>query len=278
VKENKNMERKMIRKLTLSFILVAGMLLVALPASAQDYTSHVVEQSESLAKIALQYCTSWTEIYNINRQSIGEDPNDIKVGLHLTVANRCGATHLPSQPPEGQAAPDNTNVYDRGTRAHATGTVVNSNIYSVAWGDTLFSIGLRFGPSVDELRAANGLNEDSILFATSRIVIPGLNGVFVTQLPLVQGVDAPVVGVVPPSNERAFAIGECRVSVGEQAYAYGRPDGAVIANLSAGDYASTRVSVIDGRDWFQIEYIDTLIWVADTVERMDVGRIGNCEP
>jgi LysM repeat protein len=270
------MEKKMIRKITMGFILMMGMLLVALPASAQDYFSYVVQPNDTLAKIGLKYCTSWTEIYNINRQSIGEDPNDIKVGLHLTIPDHCGATHLPSQPPEGQVAPDNTNVYDRGTRQHATGTIVNSNIYSVAWGDTLFSIGLRFGPSADELRADNGLNEDSILFAGARIVIPGLNGVYVTQLPLVPGVDAPVMGTTP-SNERAFAIGECRVSVGEQALAYSRPNGPVITNLSMGDYVATRVSVIDGRDWFQIEYIDTLIWVADTFERLDVTRIGDCE-
>jgi spore germination protein YaaH len=50
-------------------------------------------------------------------------------------------------------------VFDRGERIYATGSVMNSNIYSVAWGDTLFSIGRRFGVSVDDLRSANGLTE-----------------------------------------------------------------------------------------------------------------------
>ncbi|MCA9887686.1 MAG: LysM peptidoglycan-binding domain-containing protein [Anaerolineae bacterium] len=264
----------MVRKSSIVLILVAAMLLVALPVSAQQYQSYIVQPGDSLAKIALKYCTDWTEIYNINRQTIGEDPNNIEIGMLLTVSNRCGATHLPSQPGQ-QPVPPASGIFDRGARAHATGTIVNSNIYSVAWGDTLFSIGLRFGPSVDQLRAANGLNEDSILFATARIVIPGLNGVFVSQLPLTPGVNAPIVGTVP-SQERAFQVDECRVTVISSYPASNSPNGPVVATLEPATYGAARISVINGRDWFQVEYIDTLIWIGDTVERMNLGRTGNC--
>ncbi len=49
-------------------------------------------------------------------------------------------------PAVAQGAPGrwNTSVYDRGARAHAMGTVWG-NLYYVVRGDTLFSIGLRFG-------------------------------------------------------------------------------------------------------------------------------------
>ncbi len=259
----------MIRKLTLGVVVGVLLLIVAMPTAAQDYESYIVQPGDTLAKIALRFCTNWPEIYNINRQAIGDNPNVLLAGTVLTVPNRCGATAPP---------PTTDGVYDRGIRAHATGGITNSNIYAVAWGDTLFSIGQRFGVTVDQLRAANGLTDESILFAGARIVIPGLNGVFVQQLTLVPGVDAPVVGSALPSTERAFAIGECRVEVISDITAHSTPDGPVLTTIPAGEYAAARISVVDRRDWFQIEYIDTLIWIADTVERMDLGRVGNCSP
>lgn len=262
------------RKLTLLLIVVAALAIPALPAAAQDYTNYIVQPGDSLAKIALRYCTSWTEIYNANAEAIGSDPNVLEVGTLLIVPNRCGATHLPSRPGEQPVPPESgSTVYDRGVRTHATGTVVSNNIYSVAWGDTLFSIGQRFGVTVDQLRAANGLNEDSILFATSRIVIPGLNGVYVQQPILRPGEGPPV-----PGMERAFAIGECRIEVLSDYPVNATPNGAILTTVPPGTYAAARVSVIDNRNWYQIEYIDTLIWIGDTIEEQGFGKIGNCAP
>lgn len=262
------------RKLILILAVSVGLFISASPAAAAiDYTTYVVQPSDTLAKIALRYCTTWPEIYRANAQSIGEDPNDLAVGTVLIVTNRCGATHLPSRPGEQPIPPASApDVYDRGETQYATGTVMNSNIYQVAWGDTLFSIGRRFGVSVDDLRGANGLTEDSILFATSRIIIPGLNGVFVQQPILRPGEGPPVA-----SNERAFQIGECRIEVFTEYPVRSTPNGELLATIPAGTYAAARVSFVDNRDWFQIEYIDTLIWLADTIERMNVRRIGNCD-
>lgn len=261
------------RKLILFIIVVAALAVPTIPATAQDYTTYVVQPGDSLAKISLRFCTSWPEIYRANAETIGEDPNVLEVGTALIVANRCGATHLPSRPDEQPGIPDTSNVYDRGVRTHATGTIVNNNIYSVAWGDTLFSIGQRFGVTVDQLRAANALNEESILFATSRIVIPGLNGVFVQQ-PILRPGEGPAV----PSTERAFAIGECRIEVLSDYPINDTPNGRILTSIPPGTYAAARVSVIDRRNWYQLEYIDTLIWIGDTVEEQGFGKIGTCAP
>ena len=65
------------------------------------------------------------------------------------------------------------NVYDRGPREHAMGTVSGS-YYTVAAGDTFYSIGLRFGLPYQEITAANGLADDAWVTAGTVILIPGL--------------------------------------------------------------------------------------------------------
>jgi len=53
------------------------------------------------------------------------------------------------------------------------GTVAG-NIYTVAPGDTLFSIGQRFGVTVSALASANGLPPSAFIFPGQRLAIPGL--------------------------------------------------------------------------------------------------------
>jgi LysM repeat protein/heat shock protein HslJ len=63
-------------------------------------------------------------------------------------------------------------VVDRGPRQHASGTY-QAPYYTVAGGDTLFSIGLRFGVTVPQLMAANALDNNQSIFAGQRLIIPG---------------------------------------------------------------------------------------------------------
>lgn len=66
-----------------------------------------------------------------------------------------------------------TNVYDRGPRAHAMGTVSGST-YTVAAGDTFYSIGLRFGLPWQAITQANGIPDHAWVTAGTRLLIPGL--------------------------------------------------------------------------------------------------------
>ena len=50
-------------------------------------------------------------------------------------------------------------------------------VYIVQPGDTLYSISLRFGVTVDELMAANNITNPNLLSAGQQLVIPGLEGV-----------------------------------------------------------------------------------------------------
>ncbi|MDX1414704.1 MAG: LysM domain-containing protein [Candidatus Promineifilaceae bacterium] len=66
-------------------------------------------------------------------------------------------------------------VTDRGSRSHATGKVSGST-YTVAEGDTFYSIGLRFGLPHQDILRANNLAQDATVPGGYRLIIPGLQG------------------------------------------------------------------------------------------------------
>jgi len=157
-------------------------LAVGAAIAQTTYVSYTVKQGDTLGKIAYSYCTTWKEIYDLNRDTIGKNPNVIQPGMVLTVPANC----VPSQtPPSGT-------VYDRGPMTHATGIYV-APYYTVAWGDTLSSIGLRFGLPWQDIAKANGITGDRI-YAGQVLVIP--DGT-VTVMPPAQG----------PAERVSFASG-----------------------------------------------------------------------
>jgi LysM repeat protein len=146
-------------------LVLMGLLMAAVPASAQSVPirTHVVQPNETLVKIARANCTTWQEIYNLNAAVIGPDPNLLRTGTVLQVPNRCGTGTLPP----------GCTTFDRGPSQFAQGTV-QGNVYTVAWGDTWFSVAQRFGTTPQAIQQANGLRSNARLFANSRLIIPGL--------------------------------------------------------------------------------------------------------
>jgi len=153
-------------------LFVAAILAMLLPSLAPSsseaavdpyygYTTYIVKHGDTLASISRQFCTSWQEIYYLNRQIIGPDPNHLVAGMALIVPLGCTGGG-------GGCA----NVYDRGWLPHAQGSVSPPNRYWVIRGDTWYSIGKRFGVSVQALRRANGLQYP---YAYRWVVIPCLN-------------------------------------------------------------------------------------------------------
>ncbi len=247
----------------LSLVLVGVLLLTAMPAFAQTYVSYVVQPSDSLSKIAAQFCTTWQEIYYINASVIGSNPNVIEPGTVLTIPNRCG----------GSSGGSTTGVYDRGPRTHATGTV-NGSYYTVAWGDTLFSIGERFGVPAETIASANGIVNNNI-YPGQVLYIPGLNTTAPTpggpsSLPTVPGPQP----TLPAEGGalRYFAYGECNVQFYQPTSLYNAPQGVVVSSVSSGTAPATAVMTIYGTAWYQIEYIDTAVWVYGNAVQLN----GNC--
>ena len=159
------MNRKLV--LVALALLLGAVTWMAAPdtASAQSYTTYVVQPGDSLSKIAARYCTTWQEIYNMNYQAIGPDPSILVAGTVLTVVDRCGSSG---------GGGSTGGVYDRGPSTHATGSY-SQPYYTVAWGDTLTSVAARFGVSVDALMRANNLSSSTI-YPGQVLLIPGAGG------------------------------------------------------------------------------------------------------
>ena len=141
-------------------ILLIGLLAgpAAPPALATpraQAVSYVVQPDDTLSGIAARFCTTWQDLYALNRSIIGSNPNVLRWGMVLSVVNRCGGGAPP--PAAGgcpQACPQT--ACPQGPMPHAMGAL-NGATYTVAAGDTLFSIARRFCTSVDVLARSNGI-------------------------------------------------------------------------------------------------------------------------
>lgn len=116
---------------------------------------HSVQPGETLYTLGLRYGVSWQEIAQLN----GLGPTGIlQIGAVLRIPGSGEAAFVSS--PAAPAAQANV------PQAEQT--------YTVAPGDTLLGIALRFGVDWQTLAAANGLDGRSVLQIGDRLVIPGV--------------------------------------------------------------------------------------------------------
>ena len=140
--------------------VVAGALVQPAAASGSQQTvSYVVRPNDTLSSIARQFCTTWQQIYTLNRAVIGPNPNVLRSGTVLQVPNQYGR----APPPPGSCNLEPI--------PHAMGPL-NGNVYTVVLGDTLFSIARRFCTTVEQLAASNGIPHPWRIFAGQRLVVP----------------------------------------------------------------------------------------------------------
>jgi LysM repeat protein len=95
---------------------------------------------------------------------------------------------------------------------YAQGTV-SGNVYTVAWGDTWYSIGVRFGLPYQDIQAANGYPPDAPLYAGTQLIIPGLCA---PTYPPATPIPAPTA--VPPTSST------CSITVYPSKTVYAQPD------------------------------------------------------
>jgi LysM repeat protein len=122
-------------------VLGLALSLVAQPAYAQGQV-HIVQRGETLYSIAVRYGTSVNALTQANGLA---NPRVIYAGQRLTI-------------PSGS----------EGTSAATTG-----GPYVVRPGDTLSSIAVRHGTTVDAIVRANGLANPRVIYAGQRLTIPG---------------------------------------------------------------------------------------------------------
>jgi LysM repeat protein len=168
------MSKNWLRLLLIIAVLAVNLGFTVGATSAQTtYATYVVQPGDTLGKIAAKYCTTWTVIYNLNRNVI-YNPNVIYPGTVLTVPLNCSSSDG-GGPVPGTCA-------DYGARLHANGTY-SAPYYTVYWGDTLYSIGKRFGTPWQSISYANGLAYPTI-YAGQRLTIPcGSSGTTPPQPP-----------------------------------------------------------------------------------------------
>ena len=121
---------------------------LAAPAAAHS-GDHIVRSGDTLSQLAAGHDTSWRTIYAGNRDTIGSNPNALRVGQVLDI---------------------------RGAGSAASSARTTSSTYVVRPGDTLSRIAARHGTSWQQLHAANrnviGSNPN-ILRVGQRLVLRG---------------------------------------------------------------------------------------------------------
>jgi LysM repeat protein len=250
IEEVQAMKRRVIAVIVTLLVVLVLASSVAVPTSAQgnvNYVAYISQPGDTLAKLAREFCTTWQEIYELNQAAIGPDPNVLAPETHLVLPDRCG-------PPSGGS----NGVYDRGPRLGANGVVVG-NVYTVAWGDTLYSISLRFGVPMSELMRLNGLTSEKIHFG-QKLIIPGL------------------AQALPSPPYKDFASGECILNPFADVPLYDYPDGSVVGQTVAGGAwpAIRGVRTSSGQTWYMIDTEpgsgNPPLWVRDR----DTTKTGNC--
>jgi LysM repeat protein len=144
-------------------LIVAGLILVMLVAPtsvalAQGGTiTHVVSPGENLYRISLRYGVSLQALRQAN--GLGNS-NTIHSGQRLVIptAGSTLSAAVPVVPPPN--VPQDPTVQEGAT------------IHSVARGENLYRISLRYGVNVQAMAWANGLNNPNLIYVGQKLVIP----------------------------------------------------------------------------------------------------------
>lgn len=117
-----------------------------------DHT-YTVKKGDTLSGIASMYGTSWRNLSDYNALS---NPNKLYVGQEIRIPGTLSA----SAPVSRASAPSSTSSSSRGSIAQGSSYVIQK-------GDTLSGIAKRAGLSVSEIKAANALNNSTIVAGKS---------------------------------------------------------------------------------------------------------------
>lgn len=145
----------------LAFALVVGSF-GARPAAAQvsalaptaDQIVHTVQAGENLFRIGLKYGVSWTDIMEANQLA----SSTIFAGQTLIIPVNAPVSEVPpagDPPPAATPAPSG-----------------EATTYTVQRGDILSRIAQRYGVTVSQIVAANGIANPSLIFAGQVLIIP----------------------------------------------------------------------------------------------------------
>lgn len=138
-----------------------------LPADGLDY---VVQSGDTLSLISLRYGLDWEVVAQVNGITNTEV---IEVGQVIRLPGVDETAAAATTPPlTSTAAATATTAQAAGTTASTVGGTGGTS-YTVVAGDTLFGIALRANVTLQELAAANNMQEDDLLLIGQTLVVPG---------------------------------------------------------------------------------------------------------
>lgn len=127
-------------------MVLALVLALAAPVSAQGAVVHVVQRGENLFRIALRYGVTVEGLATANGL---KDPRLIYAGQRLVIPSASTGTSPVKPNPSA-----------------------TSRVHVVQRGENLYRISLRYGTTVQALTAANGIVNPSRIYVGQRLVIP----------------------------------------------------------------------------------------------------------
>ncbi len=167
-----------------TILLLATVAVLAAPASASAYFGHVVAAGESLSSVAAADGLPVSQLAAANGLSsdsqliAGSTLQIPPQGVSVSQAAPASTSEsAPAPAGDGDGDSDDTAATAAtGATESAAGTISPSSApggYTVAPGDTLSGIAARYGVSVDQLAAANGLDPVGILPAGDVLSLSG---------------------------------------------------------------------------------------------------------
>jgi LysM repeat protein len=125
---------------------------------------YIVQPGDSISTIAVRFGTTVEEISRLNNIL---NPNLLFVGQRLNVPSR----GVVAPPPSPTVAPP-TRPAATPTRTPTVQPVTGGIVYRVQYGDSLYSIAVRFGVSLSNLIRLNRIANPSRIFVGQTIIIP----------------------------------------------------------------------------------------------------------
>src|SRR5579875_2278318 len=150
----------------LAYLIIVAAALCA-PATASAALMHVVARGESLSSIAAQDGLSVDQLAAAN----GLSPSaQLIAGSSVAIPPQSAPADMAGA---GETAQPAVASDGAGESTAAPAQPSSAGGYLVAPGDTLSAIAARYGVSVSQLAAANGLNPSGLLLAGSHLSVPG---------------------------------------------------------------------------------------------------------
>src|SRR5436190_18289258 len=143
-------------------LLLASLISLVAPASASAYFGHVVTSGESLYSVAATDGLSVSQLAAANGISPG---SHLIAGSTLQIPPQSAGENPAPVAADGSASSGTSASGSQSSEAPAASSTSSSGSggYTVQHGDTLSAIAVRYGTTVDQLAAANGLDSSGIL-------------------------------------------------------------------------------------------------------------------